>query len=356
MVIIVRKEARRAVENFVPISDRVMFLKVKTTHTKMNLIQVYALTADGEENDIETFYEQIGEALKMTKRRESTIVLGDLNAKIGKGQSGRNVGNCGLGERNERGDRLLQFCQDHNLIIANTFFKLPDRRLYTWRSPADKPHKIVRNQIDYIMINARYRNAVKAVKAYPGADVASDHNPIIAKVTLKLKNIKRYQRSPRIETRKLREPEVKQNLQQKVHENLDKLNTNNQDVDEQWKSLKQCILDPCKEILKESPKKKEKWMNDAILSMMEQRRQFKNKDKHKYNKLNFEIRRKIREAKEVYFIEKCKEIEDLQNRYDLFNLHKKVKKIAGLNHHNPTNTLLDRNGNTISQTDDKLQR
>lgn len=356
VAVIVSEEVQRTVENFVPISDRVMILQIKTNHTKMNLIQVYAPTADGEDNDIETFYEQIEEALKMTKCKEITMILGDLNAKIGKGQSGKNVGKYGLGERNERGDRLMQFCQDQNLIITNTFFKLPDRRLYTWRSPADKPNKIVRNQIDYIMINERYRNAVKAVKAYPGADVFSDHNPIIAKVTLKLKNIKRHQRTPRMETRKLKDPVVKQTLQQKVHKNLDKLNIKNEDVDEQWKALKQCILDPSKEILKEPPKKKEKWMNDQILSMMEQRRQFKNTDEHTYRKLNYEIRKKIREAKETYFEEKCKEIEDLQNRYDLFNLHKKVKEMTGIQHHNPTNALLDRNGNTITQTDGKLQR
>lgn len=69
------------------------------------------------------------------------------------------------------------------------------RRTYKWLSPADKPDKIVRNQIDYLMINERYRNSIKAVKAYPGADVSSAHNPEVAKVTLTLKRFRKLQKT-----------------------------------------------------------------------------------------------------------------------------------------------------------------
>lgn len=99
-----------------------------------------------------------------------------LNAKIGR-EKEKIVGRYGLGECNERGDRLLQFCQENEFIIKNTY-KLLKRRLYTWRAPSDKADRIVRNQIDNILINAKYRNAIKSVKAYPGADVESDHIPL----------------------------------------------------------------------------------------------------------------------------------------------------------------------------------
>jgi len=67
--------------------------------------------------------------------------MGDFNAKIGNGESGKHIGKYGLGDRNEREDRLEQFSQEQNLIITNTFFKLPERRLYTWKSPQDTPEK-----------------------------------------------------------------------------------------------------------------------------------------------------------------------------------------------------------------------
>lgn len=92
------------------------------------------------------------------------------------GGSGDNIGPWGLGERNDRGELLSMFAEEQQLVVANTFFQLPPRRIYTWSSPADREDAIVRNQIDYILINSRYRNAFSSVKTYPGADIQSDHN------------------------------------------------------------------------------------------------------------------------------------------------------------------------------------
>ena len=55
----------------------------------------------------------------------------------------------GLGNRNDRGERLVQYCEQNQLIITNTWFQQPPQKLYTWKSPGDA----TRNQIDYIMIN-----------------------------------------------------------------------------------------------------------------------------------------------------------------------------------------------------------
>ena len=53
------------------------------------------------------------------------------------------TGKFGLGVQNEAGQRLLEFCQENTLIIANTLFQQHKRRLYTWTSP-DGQH---RNQL-----------------------------------------------------------------------------------------------------------------------------------------------------------------------------------------------------------------
>jgi len=76
------------------------------------------------------------------------------------------AGDFGLGIRNERGNRLVRFCQEQELVLSNTFFKLPLRRLYKWKSPEDLAVTLVRNQIDFIMIPKRYKT-----KTYPGTDV-----------------------------------------------------------------------------------------------------------------------------------------------------------------------------------------
>ena len=90
--------------------------------------------------------------------------------------------NQGLGKTNERWERLIQFCERHDLCILNTMYKQPKRLLYTWKSPGDLP----RNQIDYVLIKNRFKNAVSTCKTYPGSDIGSDHNHVIMKIKLKL--------------------------------------------------------------------------------------------------------------------------------------------------------------------------
>ena len=92
-------------------------------------------------------------------------------------------GKFGLGVENEAGQRLIEFCQENTLVIANTLFQQHNRRLYT--SP-DGQH---RNQIDYILSSQRWRSSIQSAKTRPGADCGSDHELLIAKFRLKLKKV-----------------------------------------------------------------------------------------------------------------------------------------------------------------------
>lgn len=87
------------------------------------------------------------------------------------------MGKYGFGNKNDRGALLLYFCVQMNMIITNTFYLVPDRRQYTWKAPGD----VRRYQIDSILIKRKYRNQVKSSHTYPGRDVDSDHNLVLAK-------------------------------------------------------------------------------------------------------------------------------------------------------------------------------
>ena len=92
--------------------------------------------------------------------------------------------------RNEAGQRLIEFCQQNSLVIANAFFQQHKRRLYTWPSP-DGQH---RNQIDYILCSQRWRSSIQSTKTRPGADCGSDHEIFIAKFRLELKKVRKTAR------------------------------------------------------------------------------------------------------------------------------------------------------------------
>ena len=108
-----------------------------------------------------------------------------MNAKVGSQETPGVTGKFGLGVQNEAGQRLIEFCQENALVIANTLFHQQKKRLYTWTSP-DGQHQ---NQIAYILCSQRWRSAIQSAKTRPGADCGSDHELLIAKFTLKLKKV-----------------------------------------------------------------------------------------------------------------------------------------------------------------------
>ena len=93
--------------------------------------------------------------------------------------------------QSEAGQRLIEFCQENALVIANTFFQQHKRRLYTW-TPPDGQHQ---NQIDYILCSQRWRSSVESTKRRPGTDCGSYHELLIAKFRLKLKKVGKTSRS-----------------------------------------------------------------------------------------------------------------------------------------------------------------
>ena len=183
-------------------------MKLKAKPFDNAVIQTYAHTSSYSEEEIEARYEELNKMLKQVKSTDVIMVIGDMNAKIGKGKVDDIVGPHGLGERNASGERFLCFLIEKNLVIANTLFEQPNRLLYTWKSPGD----VTRNQIDFILVRKRFRNSIRWCKTYPGADIGSDHNPVVAKICVKLKRAAPRNQKKRefIDWGKLKIPEEKE--------------------------------------------------------------------------------------------------------------------------------------------------
>ena len=165
------------------ISDRVMVIKLKGAPVNLNVIQTYVPTSVSTKKELEEFYYQLDLALSACKPTELQVVMGDFNAKIGKGSQHPTAVPHELGERNEYGDSLVEWCKENNLTILNTRFESHERRLYTWKSPGDQ----TRNQIDFIITNRSFRNSIKSRKTYPGAECNSDHNLLMQSWSASLK-------------------------------------------------------------------------------------------------------------------------------------------------------------------------
>ena len=88
----------------------------------ITVIQVYTLTSNAEEAEVEWVYEDLQGLLELTNERNVLFIIGDWNAKVGSQETPGVTGKFGLGIWNEAGQRLIEFCQENTLVIANTLF------------------------------------------------------------------------------------------------------------------------------------------------------------------------------------------------------------------------------------------
>ena len=87
----------------------------------ITVIQVYASTNNTEKAEVEWFYEDLQDLLELTPKTDVLFIIGDWNAKVGSQETPGVIGKFGLGIGNEAGQRLIEFCQENALVIANKF-------------------------------------------------------------------------------------------------------------------------------------------------------------------------------------------------------------------------------------------
>ena len=95
----------------------------------ITIIQVYALTSNAEEAEVEWFYEDLQDLLELTPKKDVVFIIGDWNAKVRSQEIPGVTGQFGLGVQNEARQRLIEFCQGNALVTVNTVFQQHTRRL-----------------------------------------------------------------------------------------------------------------------------------------------------------------------------------------------------------------------------------
>ena len=178
------------------------------------------------------------------------------------------TGKFGLEVQNEAGKRLIEFCQENTLFLANTHFQQHKRWLYTWTSP-DSQHW---NQIDYIVYSQRWKSSIQSAKTRPGADCGSDHELLIAKFRLKLKKVGKTTRPFRYDLNQIPYDytvEVRNRFK-----GLDQIDR----VPELWNEVYDIVQETgIRTIPKEKKCKKAKWLSGEALQIAVKRREAKSK-------------------------------------------------------------------------------
>ena len=134
VAIMMSKAAKRSMIEWTPINERLMVARFKSRYTKLSVIQCYAPTNDAEEETKDTFYQQLQKAIDNVRSHDVLLVIGDLNAKVGCSNEGREkiMGEKGCGDMNENGERLADICGLNDLVIGGTIFEHKEIHKLTW--------------------------------------------------------------------------------------------------------------------------------------------------------------------------------------------------------------------------------
>ena len=138
-----------------PQNDRIISVHFQGKPFNITVIQVYAPISNAEEAAVERFYEDLQDLLELTAKKDVLFIIGDRNAKVESQETPGVTGKFGR-TWDETEQRLIEFCQENTLVIANTISQQHKRRLYIWTSP-DCQH---RNQIDYILCSERWKSSI----------------------------------------------------------------------------------------------------------------------------------------------------------------------------------------------------
>ena len=111
--------------------SRIISVRFQGKLFNITVIQVCAPTSSTEEAEVERFYEDLQDILELTPTKVVLFIIGDWNAKVGSQETPGVTGKFDLEIRNEAGQRLIEFCQENTLVIANTLFQKHKKRLYT---------------------------------------------------------------------------------------------------------------------------------------------------------------------------------------------------------------------------------
>jgi len=150
VAIIMSKAAKKSMIEWTTISERLITARFKSRYTKLSVLRCYAPTNDAALEAKDTFYQQLQKALDDIPSHDILLVTGDLNAKIGSSNKGREtiLGKNGCGEINENGDRLANICGLNDLVIGGSILELREIHKLT-RISLDGN---VKNQIDRVLI------------------------------------------------------------------------------------------------------------------------------------------------------------------------------------------------------------
>jgi hypothetical protein len=254
-------------------NERIMVVKIAVNREVLNVVSVYAPQAGREECEKESFYDALDDVVAGVGKGEILLVGGDFNGHVGKeveGYAGIH-GGWSFGERNQEGNRLLEFADSREMIIANTWFEKEEAEIISYESGG------CRTVVDYFLVSKEDKLRVGDVGAIPGEPCMAQHKLMVCELVMN----ERVEKGPvpfvsKCRVWKLRETELRAQFAEVVKVKNEATSNVEDGAEGMWQDLKQCLLEGADEVCGRTKKprvhKETWWWNEEVNEVVKEKR------------------------------------------------------------------------------------
>ena len=223
------KKAEKALAKITPVNERT--LKVDFNGNPGVTVVINYAPVEASE-DAESHFETLSEVIGDIPKHRVILECGDFNAHLGK----EDVRFSFHEKTNTNGDYLIDHVQENDLRITNAMFKKKKGKQWTFLSDMTGQ----KSQLDYILINKKWKNSVHNVEAYNCfSSIGSDHRLVTAKIKLSLRMSRAPERRKIYDWTMLKDPELQRQYTVEVSNRYEALAEGVSDITE----LYQCFID-----------------------------------------------------------------------------------------------------------------
>jgi hypothetical protein len=357
------KKVQKHIISYESHNEHLCKLRVKGKYNNITLINAYAPTKDKTEETKEQFYNDLQSIVDKVPKSDITIILGDVNAKLGKEPAYNKItGKHTLHEEtNRNGELLCDFAAANNMIVMSTQFQHKQIHNRTWISPDQNTI----NQIDHFLININRKDVIEDVRSLRDPNIDSDR--FVLKATLKQKLPKIHKRKSAQTTKwnkmNMQNPSKLRQYRTSLHNKL-KAIPDTTNVEEGWERMKEAITEAANEVIQtQNGTTRNEWWDEECRQCIKRKNEARNKwlqQKTRASQESYIKRRKeanvlFRQKKKAWINNKILQIEQNQKRNEIRKFSQEIKTFKPQQIILPT-TCKDSRGNMISQIDDVLAR
>jgi hypothetical protein len=332
-------EARRAMIDWNAVSDRIITAKFRSRARTIAVVQCYAPTNEADSQTKDNFYELLSATLDKVNKGNIKIIMGDFNAKVGVDNNNleRIMGKQGVGTRSDNGERFVELCNHHDMVIGGTLFDHKDIHKVTWYSNDGR----TRNQIDHIAISHKWKRSLLDARVFRGAELHTDHKLLIGTIQLKLAANKRNAAISRRTTdpKRLQDPRLLRQFKQEVSTSLGQLCYD--EPEQRWESVRAAYMEAAVRVIPKVPERKKCYISDATWEIIQERKEAGSRlDEASsqseylerlevYNRLERRVKTSARRDRRCWLNETAEQASDAAAKNQLGEFYRLTRTLAG---------------------------